>query len=160
VKGRFFEDAGFLHTFEYYDELRKVPLGGRTHIITVELAKLRYLLDKPVNEMTASEKWAFYFRYITDREKRGKINEIIEFEEGIEMASEVLMTISRDDVERARLMSEYKYELDTQSRIVYAWQQGRQQEKLETAGNLKSLGISIEQISSATGLSYDEIAKL
>ncbi|MDR1149910.1 MAG: hypothetical protein LBK66_14910, partial [Spirochaetaceae bacterium] len=59
--------------------------------------------------------------------KRGKINEIIEFEEGIGMASEVLMTISRDDVERARLMSEYKYELDTQSRVVYAWQQGELQ---------------------------------
>jgi hypothetical protein len=43
------------------------------------------------------------------------------------MASEVLMTISRDEVERARLMSEYKYELDTQSRIVYAWQQGEQE---------------------------------
>ncbi|MDR1148190.1 MAG: hypothetical protein LBK66_06110 [Spirochaetaceae bacterium] len=43
------------------------------------------------------------------------------------MASEVLMTISRDDVERARLMSEYKYELDTQSRVVYAWQQGELQ---------------------------------
>jgi hypothetical protein len=56
VKGRFFEDAGFLHTFEYYGELRKMPLGGRTHIITVELAKLDYLLDKPVNEMSASER--------------------------------------------------------------------------------------------------------
>jgi hypothetical protein len=43
------------------------------------------------------------------------------------MASEVLMTISRDEVERARLMSEYKYELDTQSRIVYAWQQGEKE---------------------------------
>jgi predicted transposase/invertase (TIGR01784 family) len=131
VKGRFFEDACFLHTFEYYDELRRVSLGGRTHIITVELTKLRYLLDKPVNEMTASERWAFYFRYITDREKRGKINEIIAFEEGIEMASEVLMTISRDEVERARLMSEYKYELDTQSRVVYAWQQGEQEGRKE-----------------------------
>jgi predicted transposase/invertase (TIGR01784 family) len=172
VKGRFFEDSCFLHTFEYYDELRKVPLGGRTHIITVELAKLGYLLDKPVNEMSTSERWAFYFRYITDREKRGKINEIIEFEEGIEMASEVLMTISRDDVERARLMSEYKYELDTQSRVVYAWQQGEEQGRkdgelqgeqkrtLEVAGNLKSLGIAIEQITRATGLSYDEITKL
>jgi predicted transposase/invertase (TIGR01784 family) len=114
--------------------------------------------------MTASERWAFYFRYITDREKRDTINEIIKFEEGIEMASEVLMTISRDDVERARLMSEYKYELDTQSRIAYAWQQGEQEGRkdgiLETAKNLKSLGIAMEYITRATGLSYDEIAKL
>jgi predicted transposase/invertase (TIGR01784 family) len=90
------------------------------------------------------------------------------------------MTISRDEVERARLMSEYKYELDTQSRIVYAWQQGekegrkegekegrkegekegRREEKLETAKNLKSLGIAMEYVTRATGLSYDEITKL
>jgi predicted transposase/invertase (TIGR01784 family) len=84
------------------------------------------------------------------------------------MASEVLMTISRDDVERARLMSEYKYELDTQSRVAYAWQQGEQegrkdgelQGRKETAKNLKSLGIAMEYITRATGLSYDEIAKL
>jgi hypothetical protein len=145
VKGRFFEDTGFLHTFEYYDERRRVSLGGRTRVITVELAKLGYLLDRPVNEMDASERWAFYFRYITDKEKRGKINEIIEFEEGIGMASEVLMTISRDEVERARLMSEYKYELDTQSRIVYAWQQGRQEEKLEIL-KLFEAGHSAEEI--------------
>ncbi|MDR1149313.1 MAG: hypothetical protein LBK66_11850, partial [Spirochaetaceae bacterium] len=97
------------------------------------------------------------------------------------MASEVLMTISRDDVERARLMSEYKYELDTQSRVVYAWQQGELQGRKdgeqqgrkdgelqgrkdgelqgrkETAKNLKSLGIAMEYITRATGLSYDEI---
>jgi predicted transposase/invertase (TIGR01784 family) len=82
------------------------------------------------------------------------------------------MTISRDEVERARLMSEYKYELDTQSRIVYAWQQGEKEGRkegekegrkegiLEAAKNFKSLGIDMEHITRATGLSYDEIAKL
>ncbi|MDR1148934.1 MAG: hypothetical protein LBK66_09915 [Spirochaetaceae bacterium] len=65
------------------------------------------------------------------------------------MASEVLMTISRDYVERARLMSEYKYELDTQSRVVYAWQQGeqegRREEKLEIL-KLFDAGFSAEDI--------------
>lgn len=115
----------------------------------MELAKLGYLLDKAVPEMTAAERWAFYFRYITDREKRQKINEIIAFEEGIEMASEVLMTISRDEAERVRLMSEYKYELDTQSRVAYARQdgerQGRQEEKLEIL-KLFDAGYSAEEI--------------
>ena len=40
------------------------------------------------------------------------------------MASEVLLTISRDEVERARLMSEYKYQLDMQSKLVHAERQG------------------------------------
>jgi hypothetical protein len=77
VKGRFFPGGNFLHSFEYYDRQRGVALGGRTRIITLELAKLEYLVEKSAKEMSASEKWAFYFRYLTDREKRWKINEII-----------------------------------------------------------------------------------
>jgi predicted transposase/invertase (TIGR01784 family) len=122
------------------------------------------LLDKPVPEMAAAERRAFYFRYITDKDKRDKINEIIAFEEGIEMASEVLMTISRDEIERARLLSEYKYEIDTQSRIATALkkgeQTGEQRKALEIARNMKSLGITTDQIARATGLSYDVITKL
>jgi predicted transposase/invertase (TIGR01784 family) len=82
------------------------------------------------------------------------------------------MTISRDEIERARLLSEYKYELDTQSRIAYAHQDGvkegrkegeqtgRKNGILEVARNLKSFGIATDQITRATGLSYDVIAKL
>ncbi|MCL2068052.1 MAG: hypothetical protein FWG99_11400 [Treponema sp.] len=43
------------------------------------------------------------------------------------MASEVLMSISKDEVERARLMSEYKYELDIQSKLVTAERKGKQE---------------------------------
>jgi DNA-binding NarL/FixJ family response regulator len=95
--------------------------------------------------MTAPERWAFYFRFLTDKEKRDKINEIIECEEGIAMASKVLMTISRDEVERARLESEYKYELDTQSRITYARQEGWQERNMEIL-NLIKAGCSLEEI--------------
>ncbi|GMO48505.1 MAG: hypothetical protein Ta2G_04270 [Termitinemataceae bacterium] len=41
------------------------------------------------------------------------------------MASEVLISISRDEVERARLMSEYKYVTDHQSKMVQAKREGR-----------------------------------
>jgi hypothetical protein len=58
--------------------------------------------------------------YLRDKSKRGIINEIIKHDEGIAMASQVLMTISRDEVERARLLSEEKYILDTQSKVVHA----------------------------------------
>ena len=43
------------------------------------------------------------------------------------MASEVLITISKDEVERARLRSEEKYQLDTQSKMTYAREEGLQQ---------------------------------
>jgi hypothetical protein len=43
------------------------------------------------------------------------------------MASEVLMTISRDEIERARLMSEFKYQVDMQSHINHAKREGAKQ---------------------------------
>ena len=42
------------------------------------------------------------------------------------MASEVLIDISKDEKERARLLSELKYELDTQSKLVHAERKGIQ----------------------------------
>jgi predicted transposase YdaD len=53
-------------------------------------------------------------------------------------------------------MSEYKYELDTQSRLVEAKQEGLR----EAARNLKKMGIAVEQIAQGTGLSVTDIAKL
>jgi predicted transposase/invertase (TIGR01784 family) len=74
------------------------------------------------------------------------------------------MTISKDEVERARLMSEYKYEVDTQSKIVTAKrdgvQEGLQKGKRETAKNLKKRGLPIDQIAEDTGLPRDEIERL
>jgi predicted transposase/invertase (TIGR01784 family) len=160
VKGRFFEGEVFLHKFEYYDKEFRVTLGGRTRIITLELGKLEYLVKKPVEKMSAVERWGFYFRYLRDKGKRSKINEIMKSEEGIAMASEVVMTISKDEIERARLMSEYKYELDTQSRIGYARQEGRKEGKKEIASEMKKSGVPAAQIEKYTGLSTDQIAKL
>jgi hypothetical protein len=53
----------------------------------VELSKAEGSLEKPAGEMTATEQWAVYFRYLTDRSKRAKINEVIANEEGIAMAA-------------------------------------------------------------------------
>ena len=136
-KERFFPDGEFFHRFEYFDPEHDISLNGRSRIITLELSKLELVVEKPTEEMTATEHWAVFFRYLRDRSKRQKINEILEYEEGIAMASEVLLTISKDEVERARLMSELKYELDTQSKVSYAMKQ--------TARNMRGDGVPIEQ---------------
>jgi predicted transposase/invertase (TIGR01784 family) len=156
VKERFFPDGEFLHNFEYYDRQRGVSLNGRSRIITLELSKLERVIEKPAAEMSAPEQWAVFFRYLTDKTKRGKINEIVEREEGIAMASQVLMNISKDEVERARLMSEYKYAVDTQSKVV----QGKREERLEIARRMKNIHLSPEQIQAATGLSFEDISTL
>ena len=127
AKERFFSDEGFYHAFEYYDPDHKVSLNGKSRIITLELSKLDRIVEKPTDNMSLQEYWAVYFRYLTDKSKRRKINEIITYEEGIAMASEVLMTVTKDEIERARLLSEYKYELDMQSLRVHAKREGRRE---------------------------------
>jgi len=144
-KERFFPDESFFHTFVYYDPIHQMPLNGKSQIITIELSKLDKVLEKPIKEMDTHEYWALYFKYLTDKSKRKMINDIISKEEGIAMASEVLMTISKDQIERARLMSEYKYEMDLQSMKVHAKREGRKEEKQEVLNLLKS-GKSLEQI--------------
>jgi predicted transposase/invertase (TIGR01784 family) len=89
-----------------------------------------------------------------------KINEILAMEEGIAMASEILLQISRDEVERARLMSEYKYVVDTQSKVVQAKREGEHTKALEVARKLKSRGVAAEQIAEDTGLTLAQIAEL
>jgi len=151
-KIRFFPDEQFFHTFEYYDSSNNISLGGKSKIITIELAKLEKIAESSITAMSIQERWAFYFQYLTDKSKRIKINKILEEEEGIAMASQVLINISKDEAERARLLSEYKYKLDMQSKLVTAerdgLQQGRLMERQDIARKLAEIGMSAEQIAS------------
>ncbi|GHT50471.1 hypothetical protein FACS1894102_6020 [Spirochaetia bacterium] len=61
------------------------------------------------------------------------------------MASEVLISISRDEVERARLTSEYKYVVDHQSKMVQAKRLGMAEGRNELLDLLES-GKSAEEI--------------
>jgi predicted transposase/invertase (TIGR01784 family) len=80
------------------------------------------------------------------------------------MASEVLIRISKDEAERARLMSEYKYVVDTQSKVLQAKregrEEGRQESRIEIALAMKGDGAPVERIMKYTGLSAAEIAAL
>jgi len=157
AKERFFKDEKFLHSFEYYDAVNGVSLNGKSRIITLELSKLEEIVEKSTDEMSAQEYWAVFFRYLTDTSKRHKINKIIELEEGIAMASKVLKSISKDEIERARLMSEYKYELDLQSKLVTAKRKGKEEGKKEGEQkiiNLLKSGKSPEEILKDYGEDY------
>jgi len=127
----FFPDGDFFHSFEYYDPARSVPLGGRTRIITLELAKLEKVARKSADEMSNTERWAVFLEYLTDPRMRAKMNEIAGREEGIAMAGGVLLNISRNEVERARLESEFKGQLDLQTKLVDAKREGEEKNRME-----------------------------
>ena len=134
----FFVDNHCYHVFSYYDPIRRVPLDGRTQIITLELSKLDEIVEKPINEMSLSERWAVFLEYLTVKDKRDKINAIFDQEEGIAMAGKVLMSVSKDEYERARLESEFKYQMDMQSMLVTAKRDERQK-ILEMINQVSSL---------------------
>jgi len=168
AKYQFFPDEELIHDFIYYDPKTCVSLGGKTRIITVEIIKTKPVVEKPVEEMTISELWAVFFQYLTDEEKRSKIIEIINREEGIAMAVEILSNITKDEVEYARLSNLIKSELDWRTGIFEAENKGRNEgliegqnkATLDIARNLKGMGLSISQIAEVTGLSAETIAQL
>jgi len=157
---KIFPDDVFLHTFEYYDPVHNISLKGKSRIITLELAKVEKVVEKPVREMNKYEMWAIFFQYLTDRNKRNKINEILEMNEGIAMAKEVLITITRDDIEWARQMSKLKYELDTQDALANAEYEGIEKGIKTTARNALAKGLPLETIRDITGLDLETIRNL
>jgi predicted transposase/invertase (TIGR01784 family) len=156
----YFADEYFIHQFEYYDPERQVRLEGRCHIVIVELEKLEAVVRKPVKEMDAAERWAVFIRYMADMEKRRIINELLEEEEGIGMAGEVLMTISKDQEERMRLVSEYMAAATAEANIYDAREEGRQEERYENAFNLLKVGVNAEQIAKALNMPLDTVLVL
>ena len=84
------------------------------------------------------------------------------------MASDVLMTISRDEEERFRIMREEKTRLDWQSYmgherkegIAEGRAEGRAEEREEIARNALGEGASIEFVSKITGLDLEAIEAL
>jgi predicted transposase/invertase (TIGR01784 family) len=168
AKKRFFPDENFAHNFLYYDPDNRVSLGGRTRIITIELVKVGPIAGKPVEEMTNAELWAVFFQYLTDGEKRGKIIEIIDREEGIAMAINTLVNITQDEIEYERMTNLIKSQLDYQSGMVDArcegiaegMEKGHAEKALEIARKMKTAGRPLSEIAEFTGLSAETIGQL
>jgi predicted transposase/invertase (TIGR01784 family) len=156
AKEQFFPDENFAHNFMYYDPDNRVSLGGRTRIITVELVKTEPVVDKSIEEMTNAELWAVFFQYLTDEEKRGKIIEIINREEGIAMALDTLVNITQDEIEYARMSNLIKSQLDYQSGMVEAKREGI----LEIARKMKAAGRPLSEIEEFTGLPAETIEQM
>jgi len=155
----FFSVKYLTHAFQFYDPQTHVSLDGKIRIITLELEKSAVFIDKPIEEMTATERWAAYFQYLTDEAKREKINEIIDREEGIAMATNELYQVSAEYEAYALQTSLMKGELDWRSSMKDArregLREGRNEASLDIAQKMKTMGFSAEQIQAVTGLSIE-----
>ena len=129
-------------------------------LVFVELSKLKDILDKPVSEMTVLDKWSLFLQYAPDRKHREKVNEVIESEEVLGVAGELLMSISQDEVERARFRSRRKYQTDHQSDIATAKDNGKAERSIEIARTMIADGEPIEKVVRYTGLTIEELKRM
>jgi predicted transposase YdaD len=97
---------------------------------------------------------------LTDEAKRAKIIEIINHEEGIAMAVQTLGKFTQTELEYIRETTRLKGELDLQSKMAWAKDEGRDEASLKIARNFKEMGLPISQIAEGTGLSTETIAQL
>jgi predicted transposase/invertase (TIGR01784 family) len=160
-----YKDESLIHTFRFYDEKNFLSFEGKTHIITVELAKVEKLVrEKAAEDLDAVEAWAAFFRYHTEKEKRVLVNELLKQREDIAMAGENILEFSQEEIEWFYNESKLKYELDMQDMqaryLREGREEGRQELKRENALKMKEIGLSSEQIKTVTGLSAEEIEKL
>ncbi|MCL2688791.1 MAG: hypothetical protein FWE57_02940 [Chitinispirillia bacterium] len=77
------------------------------------------------------EEWSLFFKYAPDPKYRGLINSVINKNKGIGMAAKVLMEISKDEHERARLRSRRMAETDRISDLLTAEARGEAKGRAE-----------------------------
>ena len=154
------ERTDYLNSFSLRHDVDNGLLSDAIHIVFIELSKLQEILKKPVDDMTVLEKWAIFFRYADIQRYRDTVNEIIQSREAIQMAGDVLLSVSQDERERAIFRSRQMYQTDMQSNWNTAYDNGRHSERIEIAKRMISRQRPIDEIIEDTGLTYKEVMGL
>jgi predicted transposase/invertase (TIGR01784 family) len=155
-------------------------LSDAIHVIYVELSKLGGIIKKSVNDMTDLEKWALFLKYANIPEYREAVNEVIQSKEALQMAGSLLMSVSKNEYERAVYRSRRMYQTDMQSNLATAEDRGRkegmkegmqegmkegvkegaQKKAFAIARNLLGMNMPLDQILTATDLTREELENL
>lgn len=155
----------YVNSFSLRHDKDNELLSDAVHVVYVELSKLQGIMRKSVNDMTDLEKWAVFFQYASEPTYRKTVNEVIASKEVLQMAGNLLMSISQDERERAVFRSRRMYQTDLQSDLATAEDRGERRGRAEghTEGTLASIknlmdsmGWSMEQAMSALKISEEE----
>lgn len=114
----------FVNSFSLRHDVDNELLSDAIRIIYVELSKLQETMKKSVADMTDLEKWAVFFQYASEQQARETVNEVIASKEALQMAGELLMSISKDERERAVFRSRRMYQTDLASDLATAEDRG------------------------------------
>ena len=114
--------------------------------------------------MTDLEKFAVFFEYAPSQEHREKVSKIIESEEVLRVAGNLLMNISQNERERALFRNRRKFQSDLESDMATAWDNGVQEgEKIRAfamARNMLAENEPVDKIMRYTGLSREEVKSI
>jgi predicted transposase/invertase (TIGR01784 family) len=100
-------------------------LSNSVGIIFVELTKLNKIMKKPIEDMTPAEMWAIFFKHGASAQHKGLLDKIRDQRGEIEVAANVLTSISRDEVERAHYRSRQIFQMDMASNYAASRQEGQ-----------------------------------
>ena len=155
---------GYVNSFSMRHDENNELLSDAIHVVYVELSKLDEIIKKSVSDMTDLEKWAVFFKYASEPASREAVNKVIESKEALQMAGNLLMSISQDERERAVFRSRRMYQTDMESDIATAEDRGRKngrrEAKFEVARNLLKINLPFNQIVDVTGLTIEELESL
>jgi len=150
----------FINTFSVRHDKDNGLLYDAVQAIFVELTKLKEVLKKPVEQMTNMERFAVFLKYAENPDYRDIVNRVIETKEGLAVAGELLMTVSKDERERAIFRSRRIALADRESDMATSRAIGIKEGAISIAKNLLAMGMPIDKIISATGLSHTDIERI
>lgn len=135
-------------------------LSDAISLTFIELSKLGEVVKKPVSDMTDLDKWSVFFQYAPDLEHREIVNEVIESKEVLQVAGNLLMSISKNERERAIYRSRKKFQTDMQSDLATAEDNGERRGRNAVARNALQMKMSVADITKLTGLTAEEVENL
>ena len=154
----------YVNSFSLRHDTTGERLTDAISLTFVELSKLDEVVKKPVSNMTGLDKWSVFFQYAPDLKHRELVNKVIESEEVLQVAGNLLMSISQNEQERAIFRSRRKFQTDLQSDLATAEDNGRiagrAERSIEIARNALQMKMAIADIVRLTGLTCEEVEEL
>ena len=138
------------------EEYSKIVLTNVLEIHIIEMPKLiKAMKNKKVDK---KDKLILWTTFMLSPEKLG--DEVMENNEDIKKAKEELEKINQDAREKELARLRMKHIMDTKAVQRYGFKEGIKKGKNEIAKKLLKMGLSIEQIIEATGLTKEELEKM
>lgn len=174
INGILFAELDSCHSiFDVRERQTGLLLSDRLEFHFLELGKVDG--QKPVEALTEAERLAAYLKYANDEEKQDYVQEII-YSEGLTMTENAYRKVTQDEIEYERMESRLKYQLQYNTDMSLARQEGlelgleRGLEQGRTEGEaaatvklaraMKADCESVDKIVKYTGLSADEVERL